>query len=65
MGHDLLNTRIPRSNIERFILMTNPKTPAVPMPDLQVEEKTKATPVAEPATQPSKTAPAATPAKQS
>jgi hypothetical protein len=45
--------------------MTDPKTPIAPTPDAQVEEKAKATPAAEPATQPSKIAPAATPAKQS
>ena len=45
--------------------MTDPKTPTAPMPDAGVEEKTKATPAAEPATQPGKTAPEAPPAKQS
>lgn len=45
--------------------MTDPKTPTGPTPEAQVEEKTKAAPVAEPATQPGKTAPEAPPAKQS
>jgi hypothetical protein len=45
--------------------MTDPKTtPTMPTRDAQVEEKTKATPAAEPATQPGKTAPEA-PAQQS
>jgi hypothetical protein len=62
--HDLLNTRISHRNIGKYIFMTDPKTPAVPTPNPQVEEKTKATPAAEPATQPSKAAPAATPGQQ-
>jgi hypothetical protein len=63
--HDLLNTSISYWNIERCILMTDPKTPTVPTPNPQVEEKTKATPAAEPAAQPGKATPAATPAQQS
>ena len=45
--------------------MTDPKTSTVPSPETQVDEKAKATPVTEPMTQPAKSAPEATPAKQS
>jgi hypothetical protein len=45
--------------------MTDPKTSTVPTPETQVDEKTKATPATEPTDQPAKSAPEATPAKQS
>lgn len=45
--------------------MADPRTPAVPTPNPQVEEKTKATRAAEPVAQPSKATPAARPAQQS
>jgi hypothetical protein len=45
--------------------MTDPKTSTVPTPETQVDEKTKATPATEPANQPAKSAPEATPAKRS
>ncbi|HEV8390976.1 MAG TPA: hypothetical protein VGQ35_14095 [Dongiaceae bacterium] len=43
--------------------MTDPKTSTIPTPETQVDEK--ATPAAEPVTQPAKSAPEAAPEKQS
>ncbi len=45
--------------------MTDPKTTTIPTPETQVDEKTKATPATEPANQPVKQSPEATPAKRS